>query len=263
MSIVGMSGIIGKAEVDFATTEATGDSELDKEDFLTLLVTQLEYQDPLNPTDDTEFTAQLAQFSSLEQLTNISETLDGMAETDTQESLLNASSYIGKYVVAEGSSVTKNEDEISTIYFDVDEAIAVGYVNVYDANSNLIRSEVMGSKAAGSYSYTWDGLNSEGDAVEDGVYYVAMAAQDADGQAVLIYTDVSGEVTGVQSYDDTTYLILADGRAVEYSAVTRVVVPTDATGDTDTTNTTGTTDTTETTDTTDTTDSTDETTTGS
>ena len=83
-----------------------GGNAVKKDDFLKMLVTQLQYQDPLKPMENTEFTTQLAQFSSLEQLTSINDALSQLKITSQIQDQGLAASLIGKTVEAEGSSVT-------------------------------------------------------------------------------------------------------------------------------------------------------------
>ena len=93
----------------FHGAEKTGkQGALGKDAFLKLLVTQLQHQDPLNPLDDKEFIAQLAQFSSLEQMNNISEGITSLVKKTQEQDMLNSVNYIGKEVTASGHSVTKS-----------------------------------------------------------------------------------------------------------------------------------------------------------
>jgi flagellar basal-body rod modification protein FlgD len=205
-----------------------GDAELGKEDFLTLLVAQLQNQDPLNPMDDKEFTSQLAEFSSLEQLTNISEGIDSLNDSYEQQHALTAVSYIGTEVVAEGSEISKTNSSISTLYFDLEEAVSNCYVNLFDSSGNLVHTVELGSMTAGNYELTWDGLDYEGKELSNGVYTASMAAENADGEPVMVYTDVSGVVSGVVTEGDDLYLRLEDGRFVDFMSVTEVVGDTTA-----------------------------------
>lgn len=82
-------------------------STLDKDSFLLLLVTQFKYQDPLNPMDDKEFIAQMAQFSSLEQLMNLNTSMEGLTDATNNQQMINATSYIGKRVSVTGNTVGK------------------------------------------------------------------------------------------------------------------------------------------------------------
>ena len=80
-------------------------STLDRDSFMLLLVTQFKYQDPLNPMDDKEFIAQMAQFSSLEQLMNLNDSMTGLTEATNNQQLFNATSYIGKQVSVTGNTI--------------------------------------------------------------------------------------------------------------------------------------------------------------
>jgi len=226
---------IGQAESElYDSTRLTGKSELDKEDFLTLLVAQLANQDPLNPMENTDFTSQLAEFSSLEQLTNISSGIDELAAGSARQDVMSAVDFIGRQVRAEGESLSIEDGEVTSMYFTLDEAAAEVHINIFDENGNIIRTEQLGAKAAGEHEYQWDGQDWAGKDLPDGVYYVSMAALDADDSSILVWTEVSGEVAGVQTYGSEIYLRLTDGRVVNFSNVTEVVDPsqnTEAEGD--------------------------------
>ena len=126
----------------FYGAEKTGkQGALGKDAFLKLLVTQLQHQDPLNPLDDKEFIAQLAQFSSLEQMNNISEGITSLVKKTQEQDMLNSVNYIGKEVTASGHSVTKNGAAVTPVFFSLKGAASEVEVNVYDSNKNLVRTE--------------------------------------------------------------------------------------------------------------------------
>lgn len=223
MQVYDSSFILGQAEREFGNQKVAGNSELDKEDFLTLLVVQLTHQDPLNPMDDKEFTAQLAEFSSLEQLTNINDGITALGENADRQEILGAVGYLGKTVRAGGSSMAIVDGETSTLYYGFEETAASVLINIYDVNGNLVRTDTMGSKQAGVYEYDWDGKDWTGKDLPDGVYTVGMAAIGSDGESMLIQTEVSGEVAGVQTYGDTFMLRMKDGRYVDFANVYEIV----------------------------------------
>lgn len=228
----GASYILGGAEaLQTASNTPKASSDLSKDDFLTLLVAQLSHQDPTNPVDDKEFTGQLAQFSSLEQLTNINSGIQSLVDAKGQDDMFTAVGFIGKSVKAEGYNVSKSGDDVSTIYYGLGESVSDIQVNIYDADGNIVRSEMLGSRGSGSYEYHWDGLDSSGDEVPDGTYSVGMLGEDADGKSVMITTEMAGEVGGVVSSDGTQYLRLTDGRYVNFSNITEIVPTTTSTGD--------------------------------
>lgn len=220
------NGLIGQAESTFESYQlnsATGNSELGRNDFLNLLVEQLKNQDPLNPMEDTEFTAQLANFSSLEQLTEINEGIGTLTQGTQRQEMLNAVSFIGKEIMASGESISKKDDNVSTMSFTLDEPAVNVYVNIFDENGNIVKTVEMGALQSGEHSMDWDGTDYNGNEVADGIYYVAMAAENESGEPILVDTEVSGVVTGVNVYSNGYYLELEDGREVNLLNVKTVV----------------------------------------
>lgn len=222
---VGSQEILGKAEREFGKQQVVGKSDLGKNDFLKLLVAQLQHQDPMNPSEDKEFISQLSEFTSLEQLTNINGGIETMNNSSGRQEMISAVSFIGKEVVANGYMVSKQKQNVSALYFTLKEPITRGIVNIYDQDNNLVRSEGLGAKQAGVYNYTWDGLNQKGQAMRDGLYSIAVAAEGVDGKPVLVKTEVSGAVAGVHTEGTDHYLRLADGRVVKFANVSEVVNP--------------------------------------
>lgn len=204
--------------------ESTTTSGLGKDDFLKLLVTQLQYQDPLNPMDDKEFVSQMAQFSSLEQLTNINDGIEKMSTVSSRQELLSAVNYIGKDVVAEGSQVSKSGESLSTITYTIESAAKAVTISIYDASGNIVQSYSQGAQNAGSYSMIWDGTNYLGGKADDGLYTVTVGAETASGESLLVDLMVSGTVTGVQtSADGTNQVVLSDGRVVNLADVKQII----------------------------------------
>lgn len=208
-----------------AETKAASDV-LGKDAFLKLLVTQLQNQDPLNPLDDKEFIAQLAQFSSLEQMSNIAEGITALTEKTAQQDMLSSVSYIGKQVTASGSTMTKIGNAATPVYFTLEDAAATVYANIYDANNNLVRTEKFTSMQAGEFEFSWDGTDYNGSAVNNGQYSVYFSAESATGKTVFVDTEVTGVVTAVEQGEDQTYFRLSDGRKIGFSDIRKVVQPT-------------------------------------
>ncbi len=194
---------------------------LGKDDFLKLLITQLQYQDPLSPMDNTEFIAQMAQFSSLEQMQNLNASFeDSMLLT---QSLNNASAagFIGRHVRASGDAVelgTSGPVELG--YFLPAEAETVT-VTVMDDQGRLVRTLVADGTTAGAHRLDWDGSDSDGRRVAAGRYSFAVSAQDAEGSAINATSVVNGLVEGVTYKNGSAYL-LVDGREVSLSEVLEV-----------------------------------------
>jgi flagellar basal-body rod modification protein FlgD len=228
--------IIGRAESElYDTRKFTGKSELDKEDFLTLLVTQLQHQDPLNPMDDKEFTSQLAQFSNLEQLQSINKGVASLSQQTIHQEMVNAANFIGREVRALGDNLSIREDgSVSTMYYALKNEAQNVYMNIFDKDNNIIRTVQLGAQAAGEHEFQWDGKDWKGKELPEGLYYVALAAEGKDGEAIMTQTEVSGRVEGVQYSNGQNYLRLSDGRVVGFNFVKEVVESgTDTDGDQD------------------------------
>lgn len=218
------SNIIGRAEKDFAPAASKGNSKMGKEEFLTLLVEQLKHQDPLNPMDDKEFTSQLAEFSSLEQLTSINDGIAALANRTVQEEMVDASSFIGKEVRAVGDNLSIRPDgSVSGMFYNLKNDAEHVYLNIFDENNNLLRTVQMGAQAAGEHKFEWDGKDWKGNTLPEGQYHVALAAEDKDGQPIMTMAEVTGVVEGVQYSNGQNCLRLSDGRVIQYNMVKEVV----------------------------------------
>jgi flagellar basal-body rod modification protein FlgD len=152
------------------SSTGTAGSALGKDAFLQLLVTQLKNQDPLSPTDNTQFVSQMAQFSSLESMQNLNTTVDTLATTYQSSQALQASSLVGRSVVVATDSAVLDPTKGITGSVDVSAASTATSVNVYDSAGNVIDTIDLGAQAAGSSSFTWDGLDSSGVAQAAGTY---------------------------------------------------------------------------------------------
>jgi flagellar basal-body rod modification protein FlgD len=215
-----------------AAVAKTKGSVLDKDSFLLLLVTQFKYQDPLNPMDDKEFISQMAQFSSLEQLMNLNTGMGGLTTATNNQQMINATSYIGKQVTVSGNSIGKVTDAatesatITRFRYAPQDTVAAGTITVYDQSNNIVYSEVVTSKSAGTtYEFNWNGKNNAGQTAPDGVYTVGLSLLNAKGEAVISDQVVDAAVTGVVNNEGTVYLGLEGGQLMPLADVRQVVLP--------------------------------------
>ncbi len=205
------------------TTSTTHKTTLDQSDFISILLAQLQYQDPNDPVDDKEMAAQLTQFSSLEALTNINEGIQSLVEASSDKSLLSGSNYLGKSIKSTGYNLTVSDGTVSTLYYSLGESVSNVTASVYDTSGDLVSSVSLGSKGVGEYSYVWDGKNTSGNTVSDGTYGIILRAENSAGETVVVQSQISGVVSGVKTTDGTVYLELSDGRTVDLSNVTEIV----------------------------------------
>ena len=204
---------------------STTNTTLGKDDFLKLLMVQLQNQDPTNTVDNNAMLAQLAQFSALEQQQRTADLMEKMLELTQRNEQLTAANYIGKTVRAQGYEMTKEGSTVSTVYYSSNTPIDSGRVYVYGPDGDIVYTEDIGSKQAGFYEFTWDGKNSAGKEMPDGKYTIAIQAKTEEGNAVLVHTEVSGVVISAVTENGSTYLRLKDGRVVLLDKVYEVYDP--------------------------------------
>ena len=204
-----------------AASESSG-KELGKEEFLTLLVTQMQNQDPLNPMEGTEYTSQLAQFSSLEQLFNIDETLGIIKSGQNQGSNYQALDFIGKEISAKGEELSFKNKETATGSFTIQEA-ADCIVTITDSKGNFIRNIPLGQMPPGTHGFDWDGYAETGKMQEDGIYGFEIIAMDKNGQIVPVESKIMGKVDRV-SLEGNSPILYVDEIPVSISQVMEIRV---------------------------------------
>ncbi len=205
------------------STSTKGTSSLGQDAFLQLLVTQLQYQDPLNPMDDKTFVAELAQFSSLEQLTQINSGIGNLATQGTQQQLLGAVNFIGKTIEATGSAVSLTSGTATPVTFTLPSDAQTCLVNVLDVSGQVVRTVDLGSTAAGRIEFTWDGKDYNGNTMSDGLYKLAMTATDSNGAVMKVTSTMTGKVTGISQEKGIYYLDMGNGRNVSFTDITNVI----------------------------------------
>jgi len=196
--------------IDTTTSDAQSSAPakiLGKDDFLNMLIAQLQHQDPLNPADSTEFTAQLAQFSSLEQLSNIHDSLKNMEQFQASLTHSQAVSYIGKEITASGNGLLLEDGQAATCHFELEANAAMTAVSVYDATGGFVNSFETGPLGLGRQSAVWNGMDLDGNPMPPGVYRFEIQAVDAVNQNVTVTPLMGALVTGVSFKDNTAYLI--------------------------------------------------------
>jgi flagellar basal-body rod modification protein FlgD len=203
-----ISGIDPTTSTRDATVNSA-DQILGKDDFLNLLIAQLQNQDPLNPTEGTEFTAQLAQFSSLEQLGNINDNLENMGRFQASLTNSQAVSYIGKEITARGNAVELRPDSPVACHFELGAEAEIAAISMYDNAGGFINSFETGPLSAGRHTVVWDGTDRNGNRLPDGIYFFEVQAADAENRSVAVSPLLQATVTGVTFKDQTAHLTTA------------------------------------------------------
>ncbi|MCP4622933.1 MAG: hypothetical protein GY850_05320 [bacterium] len=208
--------------------EKSGNSDELQDDFLTMLMAQIQYQDPLDPMENSEFTAQLAQINTVEQLRDVNKNLS--YEQLYLASINNAQSldFIGKEVLANGSSVNFNGEDPVSVNYSLDGEASKVLINIYDANGTVISSYERYDQEEGDYSIPWDGLDLNGNTLAEGSYRFGVTATDLDGEEVDVNTMFSGIVDGI-SFEEGVSYVEVGGQQIAIGDIMEIKNPVSAT----------------------------------
>lgn len=178
------------------SSTGTAGSALGKDAFLQLLVTQMQNQNPLDPQDNGEFVAQLAQFSSLESMQSLNASVSTIANNYQSSQALQASSLVGRSVIVQTDKAVVDPTEGLTGSVALTSSSSNTTVGVYNSKGDLVRSIDLGSQSAGNASFTWDGKDSNGAVAAAGTY-TFKAAATVDGTATAMSTYLPATVNSV------------------------------------------------------------------
>jgi len=179
-----------------AAGSTSGNKALGKDAFLQLLVTQLKNQNPLEPQDNGAFVAQLAQFSSLEGITTLNDTVSGLASNYNSSQALQASSLVGRSVIAPGDKAVVDTTKSLSGTVVVPSSVASATLKITDSTGKTVRTIDLGSQKAGNASFIWDGKNDAGETVPAGTYTFG-ATTTIDGTSVALITNLPATVNSV------------------------------------------------------------------
>ena len=215
--IASIDSLLSSSTTSSTTTTSTeANDSMDKEDFLNLFVTQLKNQDPLDPQDNTEACAQLAQYSELEAMLDVK---TGMEELKTAVTSiipeLNSSVQYNTGLSLIGCNV-RVEQTSATWYGDTDEPVSMNVnatagetvtVNMVDDEDNVVRTLSAVADENGVATLTWDGTDEDGNVVDVGQYEIQVDGSDTDS---TLYSFIEGTVEGASSRDNKA-MVRIDG----------------------------------------------------
>lgn len=202
MSVTGTSStdtansVLSNLSIDKTKKTEEKSNTLGQDAFLELLVTQMNHQNPLNPQDNSEFVAQLAQFSSVEGITKLNTQMESMATSFQSSQALQASALVGREVLVPTDSTPVQSGGSVKGSIDVAGATSQLTLNVYNAAGTLVDQEIMGAASSGAKSFTWDGRDSNGNPVPAGKYTFKATAL-IDGKATAQAMNLPANVNSV------------------------------------------------------------------
>ena len=220
------SSASGSAAANGSAGSAGGATQDMSNRFLTLLVAQMKNQDPLNPTDNSQVTSQIAQINTVTGINDLNDTLSKITgQIDTSQQL-QASSLIGHKVLVPGSEVKVGSDGTATAFgVDLPADAAKMSISITDNAGNVVHKSEYTNQAAGVQSFQWDGKDASDAQVDPGKYTVNISATASDGSEIKVQPLDTGYVDGVVSGGSGTgaQLDLGPGGLVGLSDVYQIL----------------------------------------
>ncbi|MBI5584046.1 MAG: flagellar hook assembly protein FlgD [Deltaproteobacteria bacterium] len=202
-------------------TGAIGKTSLNQVDFLNLFVAQLKFQDPMQPMDNYQMASQMAQFSLVEGMNKMSESLKNMEASQLAANNLQAASIVGKTVEVKGNGLTIKDGKVSEGFYQLEKPGRVA-INIFDTRGGLVRTLELGAQDTTKQKLVWDGKNLAGAALPDGEYSFRVTALDEKDQSINVTTTMTGKVDGV-SFDSTGTLLRIGSKQVLLSEIIAIL----------------------------------------
>lgn len=202
-----LTGVIPSHLMQRPEAEVADKTTMGKDDFMRLLMAQLQNQDPLNPMDHKEFGAQLAQFASLEKLTQIGTGIQKLEGGMGEDAKLQALGMIGKRIKASGAEVNLVEKQPVDIRLNSEGGFKAAKVSIFAGDGKFVRELDVDPKGDGK-SVTWDGKDKDGAVLPSGKYLFRVAGVGPDGKSKEMEANLNGKVIGVEMVNNAPMLIV-------------------------------------------------------
>jgi flagellar basal-body rod modification protein FlgD len=212
-----------------STADPTGSSTLGESSFLQLLTAQLQNQDPLNPTSDSDFVAELAQFSSVEQMTTANTTLQQLVVGQASTNQTADAGLVGKSVLYNSDQISLTATQLAsgqpaTFYANFGSDAQNVTATITNSQGQVVRTVQLGPQAAGQDPLSWDGKDDSGNLVPPGTYSVQLTATDQSGNPVTVTQEAQSLVTGISFQNSYPELVVSTGD-IQLSDVNEIDLP--------------------------------------
>ncbi|MDY6920613.1 MAG: flagellar hook assembly protein FlgD [Pseudomonadota bacterium] len=183
------------------------ESKADKDMFMRLLLAQIENQDPLKPTDQTDFVAQLAQFSSLEGIQNLRSSVEDIGSMYRSSQALQATALVGREVLVPGQIGYLEQGGSISGVIDAEQASGDVMMLVRDASGQLVASRDLGNVGSAETPFSWDGTDNVGNPLPAGAYSVSIEGT-LNGENEALTTSMYSRVNSVSIVDNQGGMLL-------------------------------------------------------
>lgn len=207
-------------------TNSGSRSELGQEDFLALIVAQIQNQDPFEPVENGAFIGQLAQFGTVDGVNNLNDAFAEFSQSLLSNQTLNAAGLIGKSVLLEGNQIAVAKDEPIEAYVDAGDQSGVATVLITNAAGELVQTKQVSLVNPGLNSIEWDGLDNNGNAVPEGTYFITASVLAGDVELALP-TTVKNKIQSINLNNtggSSIELGLASGKTILFDEIQQISI---------------------------------------
>ena len=205
--------------------DAKDHNKMGKDEFLKLLSVQLKNQDPLNPMEQGKMAAELAQFSQLEQLSNLNTSFEKFGNNKNIEDKFYGASFLGKEVVTSGSSLKYGgQGSQADVLFSLPKPASKVLVRVFDDKNSMVGEIWKENIGRGNQTITWDGKRLDGAFEKEGEYRTQVMAWDQTSEPIEVKTKNTGVVESV-FFEDGETVLMVKGKKVFLRDVDSFHVP--------------------------------------
>lgn len=200
-----VSALSPTANLNSSPAQTKRKTTLNQEDFLNLFVTQMRYQNPLDPMDNYQMATQMAQLNSVEALNKMNSSLQNIGNYQASMNSLQATGLIGKKVETLSNLISIDGGKVSEGYYELSRP-GRAVIRIYDAGGSLVRIVEEGIKDHSKQKVVWDGKNQQGTPLPDGAYTFQVSAIDEKGQSIPVQSYGVDIVTGISFENGVIYL---------------------------------------------------------
>ncbi len=207
-----------------AASSSKVSGKLGQDDFLKLMTTQLNNQDPTNPMDNGQFLAQIAQFASVSGIQDMQSSIQQLTDSLVSNQTMQAASLVGRGVVAAGSNAVLGSNGVLSGAIDLPQSTNHLVLGIYDSAGQLVRKLDYGAQGSGMLPFQWDGMTDNGGNAPSGIYQIKAEA-NINGSAQAMNTYVASSVNSVMVDPTTKQIMLntSNGESIKMSDVKQIM----------------------------------------
>jgi flagellar basal-body rod modification protein FlgD len=203
------------------TSSSSGTSAADQtQNFLKLLIAQIQNQDPMAPMDASTMTAQMSQLNMVTSMSNMNTSMTAMLNQMQSVNFMNQAALIGHSPEIAGNSISFDGTNSVVLGANAANPLTAVMATITDASGNVVNTASLGTLVAGMKNFAWDGVDASGNKVAVGTYNISISGTNTSGAAESPTTYVASPVAAVsKGTNGDSLLTLVDGRQIKASTI--------------------------------------------